>query len=493
VTKDEILDAVWNGRIVSESTLTSRLNAARAAVGDNGKDQRLIRTLRHKGLRFVGQVREDQPSGGAGVVPAPVMPAARLELPERPSIVVLPFANLSGDANNDYFADGVVEDLTIALGRLPWLFVIASASAFTYKGRASDIRQVGADLGVRYVLQGSIRRDGCRVRIVSQLTDSTSGQQIWSERLDGDLQQIFELQDEIAMQLSARVAPTLRSIEIERVRRKPTSNLSAYDLFLRALPPRRDNRAQNEESLRLLYQAIALDAAYSTAYGLAAWCYEIQAVFGWLGRNDPGRTEGIRLANLAVEHGDDDPDALWMAGLSLATLAGEIHRGRDLIARSLSVNPNSARALWASGIVRSYLGDQATAMDHFERSRRLNPLDTAAYAYWAAIAMSHFLAGDLEAALATVEKALSDWADAPAALRLKAAISGISGNIEIGRCCIERLLTLDPTTSIEAVASLYPHNSAANLQAVGDALDGLRRCGLPERSRVPIQVVSRMH
>jgi tetratricopeptide (TPR) repeat protein len=209
---------------------------------------------------------------------------------------------------------------------------------------------------------------------------------------------------------------------MERARRKPTTSLTAYDLFLRALPPRRDNSAQNEASLSLLYQAIELDPTYGTAYGLAAWCYEIQTVFGWLSRSDPRVKEGIRLANLAAEHGENDPDALWMAGLSLATLAGELERAQDLIGRSLSINPNSARAWWASGIVRTYLGQQNVALDHLARSRRLNPLDTAAYAYWAAIATAHFFAGDLDAALAAVEKALTDWADAPAALRLKAAM-----------------------------------------------------------------------
>jgi TolB-like protein len=477
VTKDEILDSVWSGRIVSESTLTSRINSARAAIGDNGKAQRLIKTLRHKGFRFVGAVREplgrertaDPGTSGPGSSP--------LSLPDKPSIVVLPFANLSGETSNDYFADGMVEEITMALGRLPWLFVIASSSAFAYKGRPTDVRQVGADLSVRYVLQGSVRKDGSRVRISVQLTDASNGQQIWSERLDGDLHEVFALQDQIGTELSARIAPTLRSKETERARRKPTTSLTAYDLFLRALPPRRDNRAQNEASLSLLYQAIELDPTYGTAYGLAAWCYEIQTVFGWLSPSDPRVKEGIRLANLAAEHGENDPDALWMAGLSLATLAGEIERARDLIERSLAINPNSARAWWASGIVRTYLGQQDAALDHLARSRRLNPLDTAAYAYWAMIATAHFFAGDLDAALAAVEKALTDWADAPPALRLKAAICGLRGRIDEGRGCVERLVALDPEITLETVASFYgkPH---ANSRAVEDLLDGLRNCGL---------------
>ena len=490
VTKDEILDSVWCGRVVSESTLTSRINSARGAIGDNGKDQRLIKTLRHKGLRFVGAVREpcertgDPGTGGPG--------GSQLSLPDKPSIVVLPFANLSEETSNDYFADGMVEEITMALGRLPWLFVIASSSAFTYKGRPTDVRQVGADLGVRYVLQGSVRRDGSRVRIAVQLTDALNGQQIWSERLDGDLHEVFALQDEIGTGLSARIAPTLRSMEVERARRKPTTSLTAYDLFLRALPPRRDNRAQNEASLSLLYQAIELDPTYSTAYGLAAWCYEIQTVFGWLSLSDHRVREGIRLANLAAEHGENDPDALWMAGLSLATLAGEIERAWDLIERSLAINPNSARAWWASGIVLIYLGRQNAALDHLARSRRLNPLDTAAYAYWAAIATAHFFAGDLDVAFAAVEKALTDWADAPPALRLKAAMCGRRGRIDEGRACVERLLARNPESTLEAVASFYS-KVHANSPAVEDLLEGLRNCGLQARGQARRNSPGRLH
>jgi len=480
VTKDEILDSVWRGRIVSESTLTSRINSARGAIGDSGKIQRLIKTLRHKGLRFVGAVCEPRAGEQTGDAGAGGPWGSQLSLPDKSSIVVLPFANLSEETSNDYFADGMVEEITMALGRHPWLFVIASSSAFTYKGRPTDVRQVGTDLGVRYVLQGSVRKDGGRVRIAVQLTDASNGQQIWSERLDGDLHEVFALQDEVGTELSARIAPTLRSKEMERARRKPTTSLTAYDLFLRALPPRRDNRSQNETSLNLLYQAIKLDPTYSTAYGLAAWCYEIQTVFGWLSRSDPGVKEGIRLANLAVEHGENDPDALWMAGLSLATLAGEIERARDLIEMSLSINPNSARAWWASGIVRTYLGQQNLALDHLARSRRLNPLDTAAYAYWAAIATAHFFAGNLDAALAAVEKALTDWADAPVALRLKAAICGLCGRIDDGRNCAERLLALNPEITLETVASFYG-KTHANSRAVEDLLEGLRNCGLRAR------------
>ena len=188
-----------------------------------------------------------------------------LALPDKPSITVLPFTNLSGDPTHDYFVDGMVEDITMTLGRLPWLFVIASSSAFTYKGRAVDVRQVGADLGVRYLLRGSIRKDGDRIRVAIQLADASHGGQIWTERFEGSFNDIFSMQDRVAAQVSAMIAPTLRSKEVERARRKPTDNLTAYDLFLRAIPPHRDSLAQNRESLRLLYKAIELDPSFAGA------------------------------------------------------------------------------------------------------------------------------------------------------------------------------------------------------------------------------------
>ena len=484
VTKDDIIASVWNGRIVSESTLTSRINSARNAVGDDGLTQRLIKTMRRRGLRFVGAV-EEQASPGEAALNATVLeqPRPREPIPpEQASIVVLPFANLSDDPSQDYFCDGMVEDITMALGRLPWLFVIASASAFTYKGRRVDVRQVGADLGVRYVLQGSVRKVGERIRIAVQLTDASNGRQLLSDRFEGKLLDMFSIQDRVARQLSAAVAPALRLKEIDRARRTPTNNLTAYDLFLRALPPRRDNLAQNEESLRLLYKAIELDPLFSTAYGLAAWCYEIQAVFGWLPRSEARVKEGLRLTHLAAETGDDDPEALWMAGITITTLAGEVARGAALIDKSLSINPNSARAWWANGVAQTYLGYPKTALGHFARSRQLNPLDTAAYASWTGIATTHFFAGNYGAAHDALTKALMDWPDAPSALRLNAAVCGILGRIEEGRNCLGRLLTFIPDSTVESIRAHVEPYAGSSPRVLEALLEGLRRSGLAEGS-----------
>jgi TolB-like protein len=475
VPKDDIIAAIWDGRIVSESTLTSRINAARTAVSDTGAAQRLIKTMRHKGLRFVGEVRDN----GADASPRDA-PLQAGRVVTGPSIVVLPFINLSGDPAQEYFADGMVEEITAALGRLPWLFVIASSTAFSYRGQNVDARHVGAQLGVRYVLQGSVRKEQWCVRISVHLTEASNGQQLWSERFDGEVDDIFAIQDRVAKQLSAAIAPTVRAREVEYARRKPTSNLTAYDLFLRALPPRRDNPAQNEETLRLLGKAIDLDPTFGAAYGLAAWCYEIQAYFGWLPPSDARFKEGIRLARVAAEIGHDDPDAQWMAGLAIATLAGEVAHGAALIGNSLAINPNSARAWWASGVVRAYCGDARVALEHLARARELNPLDAAVYAYWTAVATAHFFLAGYDEALAALDKAVLDWPDAPPALRLKAAICGASGQINEGRDCVRRLLAQTPAATIESIRELFEPLLRADARALDVMLRGLRQSGVPE-------------
>jgi TolB-like protein len=236
VSKDDLVDAIWNGRIISDVALTTRLNAARNAIGDSGEKQCLIKTLPRKGFRFVGAVREEQEPAGVAIAAAPIEThKPSLPLPDKPSIAVLPFQNLSADPEQEYFADGVVEDITMALSRFRWLFVIARNSSFTYKGRPVDIKQVGRELGVRYVLEGSVRKAGNRVRIAGQLIDAETGAHLWADRFDGALEDIFDLQDQVTSTVVGAIAPMLQREEIERARRKPTENLDAYDYYLRGL------------------------------------------------------------------------------------------------------------------------------------------------------------------------------------------------------------------------------------------------------------------
>jgi TolB-like protein len=240
VSKDELLDTVWTGRIVSESTLSSHINAVRRAIGDSGGEQRLLRTVARKGFRFLSDIRQVPSSTlalSAGTEPlaSDDVAALALTLPDRPSIAVLPFVNLSGDPEQDYFADGMVEDIIAALSRSRWLFVIARNSSFAYKGQTVDVRRVGRELGVRYVLEGSVRKAAERVRITGQLIDATTGAHIWADRFQGALDDVFDLQDQLTESVVGAIAPHLERAEIDRAKRKPTESLDAYDYYLRGM------------------------------------------------------------------------------------------------------------------------------------------------------------------------------------------------------------------------------------------------------------------
>ena len=279
VSKDDLINAIWNGRIVSDAALTTRLNAARTAIGDSGEEQRLIKTLPRKGFRFVGPVREAQGPAGAATADNPTEPPKpALTLPDKPSIAVLPFTNLSSDPEQDYFADGMVEDIITALSRFKALFVIARNSSFTYKGRAVDVKVVGRELGVRYVLEGSVRKAANRVRITGQLVDTATGAHLWADRFDGGLGDIFDLQDQVTESVVGAIAPAVEKAEIERAKRKPTESLDAYALYLRGLASYYQfaSRQANDEALRLFNSAIELDPDFASAYGRAAFCYACQ-------------------------------------------------------------------------------------------------------------------------------------------------------------------------------------------------------------------------
>ena len=403
-----------------------------------------------------------------------------LALPDKPSIVVLPFANLSGDPSQDYFVDGMVEDITIALGRLPWLFVIGSSSALTYKSRAVDIRQVGTELGVRYALMGSVRKKSNRVRITAQLADTSHGGQVWGDSFEGEFDGVFELQDRVAAQVRSMISPALRSEEIERARKKPTENLTAYDLYLRALPIHRESFAQNQEALRLLYRAIELDPAYGAAYGLAAWCYDLQKIFSWIRPSDPQIREGIRVARLAAEAGKNDPEALWMAAHALVILAGEPEVAHPLIDRAISLNPNSPNAWWVSGSVHNHLGEYEIALEHLARARRLSPLEPLAFVHWLATAVGHFCAGHFQEALDAADRSLSERADFPSALRYKIASCGLLGRIEEGRECVARLLRINPHATVAELRDYLEPMLRHHPHALETYLKGVRLSGLPE-------------
>ena len=483
VSKDDLLQAVWGGRIVSESTLTSHINAVRKAIGDSGEEQRLIRTVARKGFRFVGEVREAPSSHGSGSLktePAkPIEPSAQaLALPDKPSIAALPFQNLSGDPEQEYFADGVVEDVITALSRIRWLFVIARNSSFTYKGRQVDVKQVGRELGVGYVLEGSVRKAANRVRITGQLIDATTGAHLWAERFEGTLDDIFELQDQIAASVVGAVAPQLERAEIERAKRKPTASLDAYDYYLRGMANlHQGTREAIDEALRLFHAAIRLDPAFASAYGMASWCHFWRKVNGWMIDRSQEIAEGARLARRAVELGRDDAVALTRSGHALAHLAGDLDGGIALLDRALMLNPNLAAAWFLGGFLRVWHGEPDGAIEHFARAMRLSPLDPEMYRIQAGMAAAHLFAGRFDTASSWAEKAFRDLPSFLMVVGIIAASHALAGRTDEARRAMHHLRQLDPALRLSNLRDWLPIHRPEDLATFAD---GLRRAGLPE-------------
>jgi TolB-like protein/Tfp pilus assembly protein PilF len=422
----------------------------------------------------------EQESVGSTSAPAQAAPrAGNTESPatEKPSIAVLPFANLSGDPEQEYFSDGVTEDIIAGLARLHWLFVIARNSTFTFKGRAIDAKEIGSRLGVRYLLEGSVRKAGERVRIACQLIDAATGLHLWTDRFEGTLSDVFDLQDRVTANVIGAIEPRLRHAEIERARRKPTDNIDAYDLFLRALALHNTVTYENcREALRLLDRAIELDPDYAAAYGLAAYGHMRENQRGWAASVT---SEGVRLARTAAQKGQDDPEALWTAGIALAMLTGESEEALSWIERSLQLNPNSAGAWMVSGMVRAYAGDSTTAIAHFERSIELNPLDPLVYITWYGIAFAHFAAERDAEASAWLDRSLRALPSYLPALRLKTAMSALQGEMRECEKWVARLLAVVPDATVTKIR-LHLEPGIRNVECRERFLSGLRRSGLPE-------------
>jgi TolB-like protein len=366
VTKDELMARIWSGLVVEDNTIQVHISALRKALGEGSGGPRYILTVPGQGYRFIGEPDRSAPAS-ATQQDAP-------SLPDKPSIAVLPFQNMSSDAEHEYFADGVVEDIITALTRFPALFVIARNSSFTYKGRSVDIRQVGRELGVRYVLEGSIRRSESRIRITGQLIDALSGTHLWADRFDGELRDVFDLQDEIATKVVGAIAPKLEQVETDRARGKPTDSLQAYDYYLRGRACfHRERQNTNVEAMHLFAKAIERDPDFASAYGMAAQCYSQRLRAGWMKDHLQEKLEARRLAWHAAELGKDDALALALAGGVLALVVHEVEAGAELIDRALGLNPNLAFGWGASAWVRVWLGEPGLAIEHALRGIRLSP------------------------------------------------------------------------------------------------------------------------
>ena len=481
VSKDDLINAIWNGRIVSDAALTTRLNAARSAIGDSGEEQRLIKTLPRKGFRFVGPVREAQGAAGAAVTDNAVEPPKpALTLPDKPSIAVSALPNLSSDPEQEYFADGMVEDIITALSRFKALFVIARNSSFTYKGRAVDVKQIGRELGVRYVLEGSVRKAANRVRITGQLVDTATGAHLWADRFDGGLGDIFDLQDQVTESVVGAIAPAVEKAEIERAKRKPTESLDAYALYLRGLARfyQFAGRQANDEALRLFNSAIELDPDFASAYARAASCYAYAKGNGWISVTPNEIAEVTRLAQRAVELGKDDAIALAASGWALAYVVRDLEVGAGLIDRALVLNSNLAEAWFYGGWVKNYLGEPEPAIERFARAMRLSPLDPRRERHASGTAHAHFFLGRYDEAASWAAMALQDNPDYQPGLRIAAASNAMAGRPEQAHKAVARLRQLNPTLRVSTLKDVVgPFRRAEDLSRFEE---GLRRAGLPE-------------
>jgi TolB-like protein len=486
ISKDDLLEAVWCGRAVSESTLTSHINFARKAVGDTGEEQNLIRTVARKGFRFVGAVKEERASRDRAPATRTfeaaseqaAKPNPELALPDKPSIAVLPFQNMSGDPEQDYFADGVVEDIIAALSRMRWLFVIARNSSFTYKGRAVDVKQVGRDLGVRYVLEGSMRKVGNRVRIAGQLIDSSTSTNLWADRFEGALEDIFDLQDQVTASVVGAIAPRLEQAEMERAKRKPTESLDAYDYYLRGMASYylRTREAINK-ALPLFQKAIAVDPCFASAYGMAAWCYAWRKINGWMTDRVREIAETEWFARRAAELGPDDAVALSRAAHALTFVLGNHDDAATLVDRALALNPSLAGAWYASGWVRVWLGETDTAINHFTHAMRLSPLDPHSIGMQAGTAFAHFLAGRHNEASYWAQQALWEQTNYLTTLLIAAASYALAGRSVDAQRITARICELHPTMRVTNIKDWAPFRQPEHLAAIEN---GLRKAGLPE-------------
>lgn len=492
VSKDDLLAAVWNGRIVSESTLSNRINAARQAIGDNGEEQRLIRTVPRRGFRFVGEVNGD-PQEEAGTfpqkdnvsqknnVPRQEGEAPALPLPDKPSIAVLPFANMSDDAQQEYFADGMAEEIITALSRCGWLFVIARNSSFTYKDRNVDVRQVGRELGVRYVLEGSVRRAADRVRFSAQLIDSANGAHLWADRFEGDLGDVFALQDRITESVVAVIEPRLQRAEIERLKQKPAANLDAYDLYLRALQLEYEFTEDSlNEAIRCLERAVVLDPAYAPAFALAAYCYAERAFQAWIKDFASESAAALRLSNRAIELAPQDGNVLWMSAYPIWWFSGDAPRARELFNRSLALNSNSPIALTMSAWIEMPTGETGLARERLERAARLSPRDPRDWMTSMSTAMCNMWEHRFEESVAWADRVIGQNPRALPALRTKLVGLVHLGKLKEARELAREILRIDPKFSV----SVWRNQRAPIFRAENPRFDFIlnayRAAGVPE-------------
>ena len=454
VSKDALLEAAWSGQVVEESNLTVQIAAVRRVLGEEPGGERWIETMSRRGYRFIGPVVTEVQKGAVAPPqlddvmttestrpPAAAPVALKLAPHDKPSIAVLPFQNMSGDPAREYFVDGMVEEIITALSRIRWLFVIARNSSFTYKGQAIDVKQVGRELGVRYVLEGSVREAGNRVRITAQLIEADTGAHLWADRFDGSLDDVFDLQVQVATGVSGVIEPTLREAEGKRSARRPTNDQTAYDLYLRAWPLMSSwAKEPVAQALDLLERAIDRDPRYGPALAVAAFCYSQRVWSGWTDDPEKERRIGIERARQALQCARHDPNVVFMAAGALADFGDDIAILTGLIDNALARNPSSALGWFWSGWMRVWSGDTALAIEHFETSLRLDPRATRRAFHLTGMGIAQFFQRRFDDAAATLQASLHEVPSYPTTARFLAACYAHMGRLDDARTLVAQLV-----------------------------------------------------
>jgi TolB-like protein/Tfp pilus assembly protein PilF len=445
----------------------SRLDLAISDLGET-KLKNIAEPMRIYSLQ-VGLDAPAKPAPGTAAEPS-----AQLALPEKPSVAVLPFQNMSGDVEQDYFADGMVEDIITGLARIKWLFVTARNSSFAYKGKSVDVKEAGRELGVRYVLEGSVRKVGNRVRVTAQLIEAETGGHVWADRYDRTLDDIFAIQDELTMSVVAVIEPSLRQAEIERVKRKRPDNLDAYDLVLRAIPhvyPAMPDEAA--KALPMLEHALTKEPEYALAHGFAAWAHEV--IYARSGARDENRLGSIRHAHAAIAHGRDDAIALSLGGFCMGMVAHDRAAARQAFEAALALSPSCALTYILGSVVMALGGDADRGVEWGEHALRLSPFDPMSYAPWFSITAGRFQRSEYEAAAEAAQKVFQANPYWSSAHFLLAATHAKLGRLEAARSAAARVLELQPGFTIsETCAAFDIHPSLA--EPLGEALS---MAGLP--------------
>ncbi len=475
VGKEELLTRAWPGMVVEENNLHVQISTLRKALGPGGDG--LIATVARRGYRFTGEaeVRAD-PGTSAGPAAMAVAEPAR---PRRTSLAILPFHNLGAAPEEDYFAEGMSEELTTALSRFGWLFVIATSSSLAYRDRAVDLAQVGRELGVRYVVLGSVRRAGGRVRVIARLAEAATRGQIWAQSFEAATADLFELQDRLSASIVGAIEPRLRRVEASRARAKPTESLDAYDHYLRALWHLFPRTAANyAEALAQLDAAAALDPDFALALALAAHCHHTRCVQGWSAHDGADAAVAVRLAEAALAKAPDDPEVVTHAANALAFYGHGLEASIQLLERALDLNPNLAFAWFVDGWLRLHAGRPEEAIERFAQALRLSPLDPMASGNAAAAtAQAHLLRGRTGAAVEWASRAVREAVDYAFPHRVLAASLAHAGRAHEAATAIATLLRMEPELTVQAYVRRIPLRDSPALRQL---IEGLRLAGLPE-------------